>query len=233
MPLRWAVIRDPAARFATQALLCTDLTVTPEQIIAWFVRRWQMEATFEEVRRHLGVETQRQWSPLAITRTTPVLLGLFSLVTLLAHPHLTEQSGPIRQAAWYRKRHRPSRTRWRWYDARSGCMRLSVCPVRKRRWYKSRAFSSNASPRRFAMSPDWGKSSLVFTHYSFVWACSTPTKRTFMRHLALMSHGNRKAGRLRRHSWVVETGIVSRGFNQSAVRRDQPGCAPCVLTWSM
>ncbi len=104
VPIRWVLIRDPAGRFANQALLCTDLTVTPEQIIAWFVRRWQIETTFEEVRRHLGVETQRQWSPLAIARTTPVLLGLFSLVTLLAHPHLREESGPIRQAAWYRKR---------------------------------------------------------------------------------------------------------------------------------
>jgi len=56
------------------------------------------------VRRHLGVETQRQWTELAIRRTTPILLGLFSLVTLLAHPHLREQSDPIRQAAWYRKR---------------------------------------------------------------------------------------------------------------------------------
>jgi hypothetical protein len=63
-----------------------------------------METTFAEVRRHLGVETQRQWSPLAIARTTPMLLGLFSLVTVLAHPRLTEYSRPIRQAAWYRKR---------------------------------------------------------------------------------------------------------------------------------
>jgi hypothetical protein len=104
VPIRWVLIRDPQERFATQALLCTDLTVTPQQIIAWFVRRWQMEATFEEARRHLGVETQRQWTALAIRRTTPALLGLFSLVTLLAHPHLREASGPIRQAAWYRKR---------------------------------------------------------------------------------------------------------------------------------
>jgi hypothetical protein len=104
VPIRWVLIRDPEERFATQALLCTDLSVAPEQIIAWFVRRWQMEVTFEEARRHLGVETQRQWTELAIRRTTPVLLGLFSLVTLLAHPHLIEQSGPIRQAAWYRKR---------------------------------------------------------------------------------------------------------------------------------
>ncbi len=102
--VRWVLIRDPQERFATQALLCTDLMVAPAQIIAWFVRRWQMETTFAEVRRHLGVETQRQWSSLAIARTTPVLLGLFSLVTLLAHPHLREQSDPIRQAAWYRKR---------------------------------------------------------------------------------------------------------------------------------
>jgi hypothetical protein len=102
--VRWVLIRDPAQRFATQALLCTDPTVPPGQIIARFVRRWQMETTFAEVRRHLGVETQRQWAALAIRRTTPVLLGLFSLVTLLAHPYLMQSSGPIRQAAWYHKR---------------------------------------------------------------------------------------------------------------------------------
>jgi hypothetical protein len=103
VPIRWVLIRDPQERFVTQALLCTDLTVAPAQIIAWFVRRWQMETTFEEVRRHLGVETQRQWTDKAISRTTPALLGLFSLVTLLAHPHLAQHDGPIRQAAWYRK----------------------------------------------------------------------------------------------------------------------------------
>ncbi len=104
VPIRWVLIRDPHGKFATQALLCTDLRVAPQQIIAWFVRRWQMETTFEEARRHLGIETQRQWTELAIRRTTPVLLGLFSLVTLLAHPHLTQTPCPIRQAAWYRKR---------------------------------------------------------------------------------------------------------------------------------
>jgi len=63
-----------------------------------------MEVTFEEVRRHLGVETQRQWTNLAIARTTPALLGLFALVTLLAHPHLINATQDIRQAAWYHKR---------------------------------------------------------------------------------------------------------------------------------
>ena len=84
VPLRWVLVRDPQHKFDAQALLCTDLQATPEQILAWFVQRWQLEVTFEEARRHLGLETQRQWSDLAIARTTPALLGLFSLVTLLA-----------------------------------------------------------------------------------------------------------------------------------------------------
>ena len=62
-----------------------------------------MEVTFQEVRTHLGVETQRQWNDLAIARTTPCLLGLFSLVTLLAHRLVEQQAQPVRQAAWYAK----------------------------------------------------------------------------------------------------------------------------------
>jgi hypothetical protein len=103
VPIRWVLIRDPKGKFKTQALLCTDLMVKPVQIVKWFVLRWQLEVTFHEVREHLGVETQRQWSDQAILRTTPALLGLFSLVTLLAHQHVRRGRLPIRQAAWYIK----------------------------------------------------------------------------------------------------------------------------------
>jgi hypothetical protein len=101
--IRWVLIRDPEGQFDPQALLCTDQNIDPTQIIAWFVLRWQIEVTFHEVRAHLGVETQRQWSDLAILRTTPALLGIFSLVTIFAHQLLGEQSFPVRQAAWYTK----------------------------------------------------------------------------------------------------------------------------------
>ncbi len=103
VPIRWVLIRDPRGAFPTQALLCTDLDATPEQIVAWFVVRWQLEVTFHEVRDHLGVETQRQWSDLVIRRVTPALLGLFSFVTLLAHDQITAGACPVRQAAWYPK----------------------------------------------------------------------------------------------------------------------------------
>lgn len=85
VPIRWVLIRDPRGQFASQALRCTDLHLAALTIVTYFVRRWRLEVTFEEVRAHLGVETQRQWSDLAIARTTPALLALFSLVTLFAH----------------------------------------------------------------------------------------------------------------------------------------------------
>jgi DDE superfamily endonuclease len=103
VPIRWVLLRDPEGKFQPQALLCTDLASTPEQIVSWFVLRWQLETTFQEVRTHLGVETQRQWSALAIGRTTPALLGLFSLVTLPADRQFRQGRLSVRQAAWYVK----------------------------------------------------------------------------------------------------------------------------------
>jgi DDE superfamily endonuclease len=112
LPIRWVLIRDPQGKFTpalagsareTQALLSTDLNVAPVQIIQWFVLRWQLEVTLHEVREHLGVETQRQWSDRAILRTTPSLLALFSLVTLMAHQSAQRRKLPMRPAAWYHK----------------------------------------------------------------------------------------------------------------------------------
>jgi hypothetical protein len=105
VPVRWVLIRDPEGRFKPQALLCLDLDADPEQIVCWFVMRWQLEVTFQESRRHLGFETQRQWSELAIRRTTPALLGVFSLITLFAHRRLASNTKAVREVAWYRKAH--------------------------------------------------------------------------------------------------------------------------------
>jgi hypothetical protein len=105
VPVRWVLMRDPKGEFKTQALLCTDLRADPQKILSWFVMRWQLEVTFQEMRMHLGFETQRQWSELAIRRTTPVLLGLFSLITLFAQSRMAQAAGSFRQAAWYHKSH--------------------------------------------------------------------------------------------------------------------------------
>jgi hypothetical protein len=103
VPLRWVLVRDPAGRLKPQAFLCTDQNATAKQVLDWFVKRWQIEVTFEETRAHLGMQTQRQWNAHAIARTTPIILGLYSIVTLMGHELLMHRCIEIRQNAWYRK----------------------------------------------------------------------------------------------------------------------------------
>lgn len=103
VPIRWVIIRDPLGKFKTQAVLCTDRNATPRKIVQWFIKRWQVEVTFAETRRHLGVETNRSWSDKAIARTTPSLFGLFSLVAMVAND--LSKAGKLKkqEAIWYEK----------------------------------------------------------------------------------------------------------------------------------
>ena len=108
LPIRWVVIRYLAERRGPYALLCTDTEAEPlrilQRILQWYLLRWQVEVTFEELRAHLGMESQRQWSERAIARTTPALFGLFSVVTLAADILIGQQGGMApRTPAWYDK----------------------------------------------------------------------------------------------------------------------------------
>ena len=93
VPLGRVLIRDPSGKCAPHALEWTDLNAARMQIVAWFILRWQRETTFQAVRTHLGGATHhRQWNDVAIVRTTPARVGLFSLVTLLAHQQAKEHT---------------------------------------------------------------------------------------------------------------------------------------------
>lgn len=101
--MRSVLVAEPEGKRRMEAFCCTDLRATSVEILPWVVMRWSVEVTFEEARAHLGFETQRQWSDKAITRTTPVLLGLFSLVTLLAMRLSQSMLIPVPATAWYHK----------------------------------------------------------------------------------------------------------------------------------
>jgi DDE superfamily endonuclease len=103
LPIRWVLTRDASGKRPPKAIFSTDPTQTAEQIVTDFMKRWSLEVTFEEGRAHLGIETQRQWSDLAIERSTPLLFGLYSLVTLFGRALHPDGHIPVAQAAWYRK----------------------------------------------------------------------------------------------------------------------------------
>ena len=103
LPIRWVLTRDPAGKVEPKAYFCTDPSQSPVEVVSSFIKRWTIEVTFEESRAHLGVETQRQWSDLAIERSTPCLLGMFSLVALFGAALHPDGSIPVQRTAWYHK----------------------------------------------------------------------------------------------------------------------------------
>jgi hypothetical protein len=101
--IRWVLVLDPEGKCKPEAFFSTDTELSPVMIVEYYVLRWNVEVTFEESRRHLGIETQRQWSDKAIERTTPVLFGLYSIVCLIAL-RLSKSKELIPQStAWYHK----------------------------------------------------------------------------------------------------------------------------------
>ncbi len=103
LPVRWVLTRDPQGKLEPRAYLCTDQSLSAVEVVSSFIRRWTIEVTFEESRAHLGVETQRQWSDLAIERSTPCLLGMFSLVALFGAVLHPDGKVPVQHRAWYHK----------------------------------------------------------------------------------------------------------------------------------
>ncbi len=104
LPLRWVLTRDPQGKREPRAYFCTDQSLPAEEVVSLFIKRWTIEVTFEESRAHLGVETQRQWSDLAIERSTPCLLGMFALVALFGAALHPDGKVPVQRTAWYHKR---------------------------------------------------------------------------------------------------------------------------------
>jgi hypothetical protein len=105
IPIRWVLVVDPSGKMNPLPLMSTDPLMAPEQMIELYVDRWSIEVMFEETLKHLGVETQRQWSDKAIARCTPVLMGLYSLVFLMGNHYSQEELLKVEQTAWYQKKH--------------------------------------------------------------------------------------------------------------------------------
>lgn len=102
--IRWVLTRDPSGNREPRAYFCTSPTAEAEGMIRDYRQRWPLEVTLEESRAHLGIETQRQWSDAAVERSTPALLGLYSVVALCGQALYPTGNVPIAASAWYAKR---------------------------------------------------------------------------------------------------------------------------------
>ena len=101
--VRWVFVRDIEGRHRDEYFYATDASLTAEEIVGYYTRRWSIETTFQEMREHLGFETTRQWTAKSVLRTGPWLLGLFSVVCLIFAEHARTHKVKIGQRPWYHK----------------------------------------------------------------------------------------------------------------------------------
>jgi hypothetical protein len=105
LPVRWLLVRDPQRRSEPRAYFSTDREHCPKVMLKAAIARWPIEVTFEECRAHLGLQTQRSWSDSASGCSTPLLLGLYSLIVLFAYALHPDGNIPVRHTRWYQKPH--------------------------------------------------------------------------------------------------------------------------------
>lgn len=101
--VRWVIVRDSNPKHADEIFFTTDRTLTPEEIVECYVRRWSIEVTFEEARRHLGIETLRNRTRNAVHRSVPMLLALYSFIVSWFLLYKSGDKDYVNRAPWYKK----------------------------------------------------------------------------------------------------------------------------------
>lgn len=105
VPIRWIITKDPTGENKPMAILVTDFRICAEQAIAFFVGRWPIETTFQEINQHLGLETIHTWSDTSINRTAPVIIASYSLACLIVNESVKDTGIEItpQKTSWYEK----------------------------------------------------------------------------------------------------------------------------------
>lgn len=101
---RWVYVRYPEDKRRDEVLYTTDSNLKPHEIVEMYVTRWSLEITFEETRRHLGLETLRNRTLTAVQRSVPMLLALYSFIMVWFAVNKKEMTTRIGAAPWYKKK---------------------------------------------------------------------------------------------------------------------------------
>jgi hypothetical protein len=103
--VRWVLVRDPDGKREDRVIFTTDPGLSARDIIELFVVRWSLEVTFEETKRHLGVESLRNRSTKSVSRSVPFLLSLYSFIVLWYHLCGPDVDPGFSSSPWYKKTH--------------------------------------------------------------------------------------------------------------------------------
>ena len=77
MPIRWTITKDPNGEHKPMAILVTVFKICAEQAIAFFVGKWPIETTFQEIKKHFKLDTIHTWSDISVHQTAPIAIASY------------------------------------------------------------------------------------------------------------------------------------------------------------
>ena len=100
--MSFVIVRGWPGHRRDDVFFCTDLSVSPEEIIRRYCLRWSIEVTFQEAKGRLGFQDPQNRCERAVQRTAPMALWAYSITVLM---YLTERPPITALPAfpWYRK----------------------------------------------------------------------------------------------------------------------------------
>jgi len=102
------LVRDPKGEWRSEALVCTDLTLSAADVIAGYCRRWSVEVAFCDAKQVLGFHDPQVWCAASVQRAAPMAWFVGSLIVLwyAEAGHAGEQAH--RQRPWYQDKQTPT-----------------------------------------------------------------------------------------------------------------------------
>ena len=108
MRLQVVLVRDPERKWRDEALLCGNLELSTEEIIAGYLKRWSVEVAYCDAKQLLGFHDAMVWSEPAVTRAHPMAWFVGSLVVLWYDAVGQHEQAAQRQRPWYKHKVKPT-----------------------------------------------------------------------------------------------------------------------------
>lgn len=107
-PLQLVVVRDPEKQWRDEALLSTDLNLSPHEVIVGYLRRWSVEVAYCESKQLLGFHDPMVRCEAAVKRAHPMAWFVGALVVLWYAQRGHHEEAAQRQRPWYKAKVAPT-----------------------------------------------------------------------------------------------------------------------------
>ena len=102
------LIRDPKKEWRDEYLLSTDTSLSVQEVLAGYCRRWSVEVAYADTKGMLGFHEPEVWCSRSVQRVHPMAWFVGSFVVLWYALHGACHTTPQRHRPWYK--HKPEVT---------------------------------------------------------------------------------------------------------------------------